>query len=160
MCPFATSLHHLCGCLHIFPSIDSLFPLKFILKGKIITCTVKGNQYHWNSVTEESERLRDTLLNSRTWVRKRREQRKTEGQTIKPYAWKREVTIGCWLEPKTNTAYKRHDMKSMIFFSPSTGHVFYLLILFQHFNMYVFIFSHEGSPQNRYVLKYWKKISK
>ena len=49
-------------------------------------------------------------------------------------------------------------MKSMIFFPPSTGHVFYLLILFQHFNMYVFIFSHEGSPQNRYVLKYWKKL--
>ena len=64
------------------------------------------------------------------------------------------------IEPKTNTAYKCHDMKSMIFFFfPSTGHVFYLLIFFQHFNMYVFIFSHGESPQNRYVcVKILKKL--
>ena len=41
----------------------------------------------------------------------------------------KELAIGCWLEPKTNTAYKCHDMKSMIIF-------FFLalaMFLFAHF---------------------------
>lgn len=100
----------------------------------------------------------NTLLTSSTWLRKRRQQRKT-GRIITTICMEKRGCHRLLIRAQNKYHLPKSWHKEYDFFFPNTGHVFYLLIFFQHFNRYVFIFSHEGSPQNRYVcvkmLKKW-----
>ena len=100
----------------------------------------------------------NTLLTSKTWVRKRRQQRKIEGQTITTICMEKRACHRLLVraQNKYRLQMSWHE-KYDYFFFPSTGYVFICSFSFSILIcMYLFLAMREAPKIDMYVLKCWK----